>query len=55
MHVHLIGVAGTAMGSLAGLLKRAGHRVTGSDTAFYPPMGEALTHWGIETHQGYDP
>jgi UDP-N-acetylmuramate: L-alanyl-gamma-D-glutamyl-meso-diaminopimelate ligase len=54
MHVHLIGVAGTAMGSLAGLLKRAGHRVTGSDTAFYPPMGEALQRWGIETQQGFD-
>ncbi len=34
MHVHLIGVSGTGMGSLAGLLKKAGHRVTGSDTAF---------------------
>jgi UDP-N-acetylmuramate: L-alanyl-gamma-D-glutamyl-meso-diaminopimelate ligase len=55
MHVHLIGVAGTAMGSLAGLLKRAGHRVTGSDTAFYPPMGEALARWGIETQAGFDP
>ena len=55
MHVHLIGVAGTAMGSLAGLLKRAGHRVTGSDTAFYPPMGDALARWGIETLQGFDP
>jgi UDP-N-acetylmuramate: L-alanyl-gamma-D-glutamyl-meso-diaminopimelate ligase len=54
MHVHLIGVAGTAMGSLAGLLKRAGHRVTGSDTAFYPPMGDALQRWGIETMQGFD-
>jgi UDP-N-acetylmuramate: L-alanyl-gamma-D-glutamyl-meso-diaminopimelate ligase len=54
MHVHLIGVAGTGMGSLAGLLKKAGHRVTGSDTAFYPPMGDALTRWGIETQQGFD-
>jgi len=43
------------MGSLAGLLKRAGHRVTGSDTAFYPPMGDALARWGIETMQGFDP
>jgi UDP-N-acetylmuramate: L-alanyl-gamma-D-glutamyl-meso-diaminopimelate ligase len=43
------------MGSLAGLLKRLGHRVTGSDSAFYPPMGEALARWGIETLQGYDP
>ena len=55
MHVHLIGVSGTAMGSLAGLLKRAGHRVTGSDTAFYPPMGDALARWGIETMQGFEP
>jgi UDP-N-acetylmuramate: L-alanyl-gamma-D-glutamyl-meso-diaminopimelate ligase len=43
------------MGSLAGLLKKAGHRVTGSDSAFYPPMGDALTRWGIETMQGFDP
>lgn len=55
MHVHLIGVSGTGMGSLAGLLKKAGHRVTGSDTAFYPPMGDALDRWGIEKRTGYDP
>jgi UDP-N-acetylmuramate: L-alanyl-gamma-D-glutamyl-meso-diaminopimelate ligase len=55
MHVHLIGVAGTGMGAFAGLLKAAGHRVTGSDTAFYPPMGDALKAWGIETRQGWDP
>ncbi len=46
MHVHLVGVAGTGMGTLAGLLKAAGHRVTGSDTAFYPPMGDALRRYG---------
>jgi UDP-N-acetylmuramate: L-alanyl-gamma-D-glutamyl-meso-diaminopimelate ligase len=55
MHVHLIGVSGTGMGSLAGLLRKAGHRVSGSDSAFYPPMGDALRRWGIETHQGFDP
>jgi len=55
MHVHLIGVCGTGMGSLAGLLRDAGHRVTGSDTGFYPPMGDALRRWGVETRQGYDP
>jgi UDP-N-acetylmuramate: L-alanyl-gamma-D-glutamyl-meso-diaminopimelate ligase len=54
MHVHLIGVAGTGMGSLAGLLRNAGHHVSGSDTAFYPPMGDALRRWGIETHEGFD-
>lgn len=53
MHVHLIGVSGTGMGSLAGLLKKAGHRVTGSDIAFYPPMGEALDRWGVEKRTGY--
>ena len=55
MHVHLIGVCGTGMGAFAGLLKQAGHRVTGSDTAFYPPMGDALRRWGIETLTGFSP
>ncbi len=55
MHVHLIAVAGTGMGSFAGLLKAAGHRVTGSDTAFNPPMGDALRRWGVETVTGFDP
>lgn len=53
MHVHLIGVCGTGMGSLAGLLRAAGHRVTGSDQAFHPPMGAALAAYGVETMQGY--
>ncbi len=43
------------MGSLAGLLKEAGHEVTGSDRAFYPPMSERLQAWGIPTRQGFDP
>jgi UDP-N-acetylmuramate: L-alanyl-gamma-D-glutamyl-meso-diaminopimelate ligase len=43
------------MGAFAGLLKQAGHRVTGSDTAFYAPMGDALQRWGIETLVGFDP
>lgn len=55
MHVHLIGVCGTGMGSLAGLLRSAGHRVTGSDRAFHPPMGPALSRWGVETMEGYAP
>ncbi len=54
-HVHMIGVAGTGMGALAGLLRKQGHRVTGSDTAFYPPMGEKLAEWGVTTYQGFDP
>ncbi|MBI4950877.1 MAG: UDP-N-acetylmuramate:L-alanyl-gamma-D-glutamyl-meso-diaminopimelate ligase [Myxococcales bacterium] len=55
MHVHFIGVAGTGMGSLAGLFKAAGHDVSGSDVAFYPPMGPALERWGVRLMQGYDP
>ncbi len=55
MHVHIVAVAGTGMGALAGLLRQMGHRVTGSDTAFYPPMGPALERWGIECLTGFDP
>ena len=55
MHVHFVAVAGTGMGALAGLCAAAGHRVTGSDVAFYPPMGDALRAWGIETREGFIP
>jgi UDP-N-acetylmuramate: L-alanyl-gamma-D-glutamyl-meso-diaminopimelate ligase len=41
-HIHLIGVCGTAMASLAGLLQQKGHRITGSDHAAYPPMSDLL-------------
>ncbi|MDD9937727.1 MAG: Mur ligase family protein [Myxococcales bacterium] len=50
-----MGVCGTGMGAFAGLLKQAGHRVTGSDGAFYPPMGDALKRWGIDCRPGYSP
>lgn len=53
MHVHLIGVAGTGMGSLASLFRRAGHRVTGSDLRFDPPMGDVLAKAGVECQTGY--
>jgi UDP-N-acetylmuramate: L-alanyl-gamma-D-glutamyl-meso-diaminopimelate ligase len=53
-HFHLIGICGTAMGSLAGMLKAQGHRVTGSDKAFYPPMSDELSRLGIETFDGFD-
>lgn len=42
------------MGALAGLLAASGHRVSGSDRAFHPPMGPALKRWGIETMPGPD-
>ncbi|PIE05520.1 MAG: UDP-N-acetylmuramate:L-alanyl-gamma-D-glutamyl-meso-diaminopimelate ligase, partial [Sorangium cellulosum] len=55
MHVHLIAVAGTGMGSLAGLFKSLGHDVSGSDVSFDPPMGPALASWGIKLMEGFDP
>ena len=52
-HVHLIGVCGTAMASLAGMLRAQGHRVTGSDTAAYPPMSDQLRAMGIAIMEPY--
>jgi UDP-N-acetylmuramate: L-alanyl-gamma-D-glutamyl-meso-diaminopimelate ligase len=54
MHIHIVAVAGTGMGALAGLLKELGHRVSGSDVAFDPPMGPALESWGVVCQQGFD-
>jgi UDP-N-acetylmuramate: L-alanyl-gamma-D-glutamyl-meso-diaminopimelate ligase len=53
MHYHLIGICGTAMASLAGMLQARGHRVTGSDQNVYPPMSTQLEQLGIEIMQGY--
>jgi UDP-N-acetylmuramate: L-alanyl-gamma-D-glutamyl-meso-diaminopimelate ligase len=52
-HVHLIGVCGTAMASLAGMLRAQGHRVTGSDVAAYPPMSDQLREMGIPIMEPY--
>jgi UDP-N-acetylmuramate: L-alanyl-gamma-D-glutamyl-meso-diaminopimelate ligase len=54
MKIHLVAICGTGMGSLAGLLKEAGHDVRGSDKAFYPPMSESLRAWGVPTLKGFD-
>jgi UDP-N-acetylmuramate: L-alanyl-gamma-D-glutamyl-meso-diaminopimelate ligase len=54
MHYHLIGICGTAMASLAGMLQARGHRVTGSDQNVYPPMSTQLAALGIEIMQGYN-
>ncbi len=53
MHYHLIGICGTAMASLAGMLQARGHRVTGSDENVYPPMSTMLEGLGIAVAQGY--
>jgi UDP-N-acetylmuramate: L-alanyl-gamma-D-glutamyl-meso-diaminopimelate ligase len=53
-HIHLIGICGTAMASLAGMLKQRGFRVTGSDAAAYPPMSDFLAEIGIPVAQPFD-
>jgi UDP-N-acetylmuramate: L-alanyl-gamma-D-glutamyl-meso-diaminopimelate ligase len=53
MHFHLIGICGTAMASLAGMLQARGHHVTGSDLNVYPPMSTMLQDLGINVAHGY--
>jgi UDP-N-acetylmuramate: L-alanyl-gamma-D-glutamyl-meso-diaminopimelate ligase len=55
LNVHLIGVCGTAMATLAALLKRRGHDVRGSDEGVYPPMDEFLAREAIPVLVGYKP
>jgi UDP-N-acetylmuramate: L-alanyl-gamma-D-glutamyl-meso-diaminopimelate ligase len=55
MHYHLIGICGTAMASLAGMLQARGHKVSGSDQNVYPPMSTQLEELGIEIMKGYHP
>jgi UDP-N-acetylmuramate: L-alanyl-gamma-D-glutamyl-meso-diaminopimelate ligase len=52
-HIHLSGICGTAMASLAGLLQLQGHRITGSDKAAYPPMSDLLHSLGIPVLEPY--
>ena len=53
--IHLVGVAGTGMGSFAGMLKAAGYEVTGSDEKVYPPMSDMLEAWRVEVLTPYSP
>src|SRR6202047_361217 len=52
-HIHLIGICGAAMASLAGMLQRRGARVTGSDAAAYPPMSDFLASLDIPVSQPF--
>jgi UDP-N-acetylmuramate: L-alanyl-gamma-D-glutamyl-meso-diaminopimelate ligase len=52
-HIHLIGICGTAMASLAGILKDLGYKITGSDQNVYPPMSTQLEKLGIPIQQGF--
>ena len=53
--IHLIGICGTAMATLAALLKSRGYDVRGSDQNVYPPMSDFLEQQGVTTLQGYRP
>ncbi len=54
-HIHIMGVCGTGMAAMAGMLKDSGFRVTGSDQNVYPPMSDFLAKSGIEVMEGYLP
>lgn len=53
--IHMMGIGGIAMGTLASMLKARGYRVTGSDQNLYPPMSTHLDALGIPVFQGYRP
>jgi UDP-N-acetylmuramate: L-alanyl-gamma-D-glutamyl-meso-diaminopimelate ligase len=53
-HIHIIGIAGSAMSPLAGMLKESGYRVTGSDSGVYPPASTFLDKLGISYNHSFD-
>ena len=53
MHVHILGICGTLMGSIAMLARDQGHTVTGSDENVYPPMSTQLEQAGVDIANGY--
>lgn len=53
-HIHIIGICGTGMAAMAGMLKERGFRITGSDQNIYPPMSDFLDQAGIPVIQGYN-
>ncbi|MBN1282190.1 MAG: hypothetical protein JXA24_00250 [Proteobacteria bacterium] len=55
MKIHMLGIGGTGMAALAGLLVESGHKVSGTDEAIYPPMSDQLASLGIRPFKGYKP
>jgi UDP-N-acetylmuramate: L-alanyl-gamma-D-glutamyl-meso-diaminopimelate ligase len=53
-NIYLIGICGTAMASLAGMLREKGYSVCGSDSDVYPPMSDLLDRLGIPVYRGYN-
>ena len=54
-HIHIMGICGTGMAALAGMLKASGFAVTGSDSGVYPPMSDFLKQTGIKAAGSYGP
>ena len=54
-NIHIMGICGTGMAAIAGMLQESGYKVTGSDQNVYPPMSDFLAQAGIEVMQGYVP
>jgi UDP-N-acetylmuramate: L-alanyl-gamma-D-glutamyl-meso-diaminopimelate ligase len=53
IHIHIMGICGTGMAALAGMLQQSGYTVTGSDDHVYPPMSGFLINLGITISEGY--
>ena len=51
--VHISGICGTGTSAVAKLLKDSGYYVTGSDKAFYPPIGNVIREIADEIYEGY--
>lgn len=51
--IHIMGICGTGMAALAGMLKQSGYAITGSDKQVYPPMSDFLKQIGIIPFEGY--
>ena len=52
-HIHILGICGTFMGSLAIIARELGFKVTGSDENVYPPMSTYLLEQGVDIIQGF--
>ena len=52
-HIHIMGICGTGMAALSGMLKSSGYEISGSDKAVYPPMSTFLEVLGINVYDGY--
>ncbi len=53
--IHIMGICGTGMAALAGMLQQSGFRVRGSDSQVYPPMSDFLESLKIPVSEGYGP